>query len=456
MKLRKTNIDLKQEGKRITVLSPSLNNTNLRRRPVCLESILVFSFPKIQYHFSLNYFSQIFPFSGVFSSKKNFSARAEFFSASETELNFFSLLFSAAEFLKRELKMQLYSINGGLAPQNSAEFQLKNKKFSCDLKNSAGTYNKRKDFALNFIQNNRISLENFSSHPLFPGLTKNEKDSIRYYLKKESPKKIIETSKKSRGVEKQKKKQSTKGLSLLLIPIGAVEAAICLLSAKFYLSLGLSPILAYTLALAVESFYMASSAMSNFKFQILRLLILGYSIFTVAYSNLTTDSNLIKERETVAYQITQKEQELASLGGSLKSLNLEKSVFLNSLEAYNKEKYISRGIKNVTPELKRIDAKKVPLEQKVFQARKDLELLKQKQLRASSFTLNTFTKLQISTIAIIIGFMIVQLCTSLFLPSSLSALKKTTRRFSLKLKSYQRVRYAHRLRHNPIHLTFLN
>jgi len=436
--------NLRRQGlEEIEASSSPLNATNRIRGQSCLESILVFSSIKIYSKLLFTNISLNFPFSASFSSRKKFSSPAKLISARGDELNFGMLHFSAAKFLKKELNMQLYCIHGGLSDQNSAQIQLENKKFSCNNKNSAGIYRKRKNFALEFIQKNNIALENFSTHADFPSLTKNEKDSIRYHLKKRIPQVIKSTSLPVQQKKKGRVEKLSSSLALILIPIFSVEVVICLLSARFYTSLGIESQLAFTLAIAVECFYMASSAMTGMRFKGLRLIILAYSIFTVGYSNLISDSNLINEKEAIKYQITQKETTLGRLEGDLDSLRSKEKVFIASMEGYNQEKYISRGLKNVTPLLDQIEKRKTPIKNKVAKLQIQLSELKKTQREANGFTFNSLSKLQISTYAIIIGFIIVQICSSVFLSPSLNSLGQIYKKIINQIKRFQRTRYAH-------------
>ncbi len=401
----------------------TLNTTNLTGGQSCLESILVPPFPKIYHQFHQISFLQKFLFSVHPKTKNHISATAEFFLDIWTELNLIQLPFSAAEFLIKELNMKLYSINGGKGLQNSATIQLKNKKFSYNQQNSVGIYSKRKEFALNFIQSNKISLDNFSVHPIYQDFTKNEKNAIRYYLKKNSSVKDLP--------QKQKQQRSSKGrrkdkvfFSFLLVPIIAIEVAICLLSANFYLSLGVDYHLAYILSISVESFYMFSSALSDVRFQMLRTVILGYSIFTVGYSNLINDPTLSKNKELMNYQIQQEERSLKRQEDNLINLNHEKTDLIKTMQGYRERSYISRGINKVSPKIDKINKQRIDTFNTIKNIQHQLELLKTRQVKEESFTWATLIGLHLSTYAIIFGFILMQLCSSLYLRPCLNSLEK--------------------------------
>ena len=396
-----------------------LNTTNLTGGQSCLESILVPTFPKIYYQFH-----QKFLFS-VHSKAKNYiSAAAEFFLDIWTEINLIQVPFSAAEFLNKGLNMRLYSINGGKDLQNSAGIQLESKKFSYNQRDSVGIYSKRKEFALHFIQSNKILLNNFSMHPTYQDLTKNEKNAIRYYLKKNSsikdlPKKLQKASRDS-----QKNKVF---FSFLLVPIIAIEVAICLLSANFYLSLGVDYHLAYILSISVESFYMFSSALSDVRFQVLRTVILGYSIFTVGYSNLINDPTLSKNKELSRYKIQQEERSLKRQEENLKNLNYEKTDLIKTMQGYRKRSYISRGISKVSPQIDKINKQRTDTFNTINNIQHQLEILKTRQTKEDAITWPALMKLHLSTYAIIFGFILMQICSSLYLRPCLNSLKKWVR-----------------------------
>ncbi|MBC8549847.1 MAG: hypothetical protein H8D23_09360 [Candidatus Brocadiales bacterium] len=279
------------------------------------------------------------------------------------------------------------------------------------------------NWAQTFIQQNSLTPSTFSKQLCFKNLDLKSQQSIRYQMRKLQKKRVGVATR-----PKIKTGHSTqKSLSLIFLPIMAIEVAICLLSANFYLSLGVDYHLAYILSISVECFYMFSSALSDIRFQVLRIVILGYSIFTVGYSNLINDPTLSKNKELSRYKIQQEERSLKRQEENLKNLNYEKTDLIKTMQGYRKRSYISRGISKVSPQIDKINKQRTDTFNTINNIQHQLEILKTRQTKEDAITWPALMKLHLSTYAIIFGFILMQICSSLYLRPCLNSLKKWVR-----------------------------
>ena len=334
--------------------------------------------------------------------------------------------------LQRDVKMSKVINIGDFKSKTSTFFNKRSTNLNKPQLFSTKVY--LSNWAQTFIQQNSLTPSTFSKQLCFKNLDLKSQQSIRYQMRKLQKKRVGVATR-----PKIKTGHSTqKSLSLIFLPIMAIEVAICLLSANFYLSLGVDYHLAYILSISVECFYMFSSALSDIRFQVLRIVILGYSIFTVGYSNLINDPTLSKNKELIHYQIQQEERSLKRQEDNLTNLNLEKADLIKTMQDYRDRSYISRGISKISPKIDKINKQRTDTLNTLKNIQYRLELLKTRQVKEESFTWARLLGLHLSTYAIIFGFILMQICSSIYLTPCLNSLGKDLRR----TKKYWRKLYA--------------
>ena len=390
--------------------TPLHNITNLSGGQSCRRSILLFFSSKIyiqkpKLHSTFARASLLFD---------NF-AKLNFIFGHKKWSEFFLHSKSAAEIREKEGIMRFRVIHGGKGASNSEHFEL--------AKNSKSkSYIPRKEYALNFIHKNKVTKENFTHKVSKNNLSKTERESIRYYLKK---------SKDNCNFNKDEIQTKSTGLNkaFILVPVLAVELAVIYLSAQFYRSIGITIILAFTLAISAECFYMISSSHNNFKQNMLRNMILMYSIFTMSYGTISQDKRVNSERRELKSKLIQFNTSNNLLLKEIANLNVERASMLEMLEMYKERSLLTRGQKIIGPKLSTLNSKKEKLISK-FDTNRAAHTLLQNELSSKSYiSLGILKRLELGTYFLIFGLILLQVCSSIYLRTSITALKKILRLF---------------------------
>lgn len=376
----------------------------------CLEFILIRHSSKIYHHFLNHYAKSIQSFSVRCSQNLNFFKQKFFFEFKEQKLNINLAIFSFAEFRKKELRMDFRVIEGGLASefqQNSTNIQLKNK-------NSARIYSSRKKFALDFIKKSEIKLSNLSKNEDYKYLSKNEKDAIRYYLKKDE----YYAQDKKIKIRKKKTKKNRGSLDIriavsLLIPVIFSEYIILTFSYLFYLSLGFSISISIVAATSVELFFMITSGSKKLLFQSLRWLIFSYSAFTVCYSTFINDPQVTSLKKTIILELKHLEFRLNQQKKISSSLEIQQQQITADMDVYRRNEMVTLGRKRLSKEKKLIKKSITLNENKIESLMEKISALKQSQLKKGPFSKENIDLVEIRTWSVMFFLTLIQLLSSI-------------------------------------------
>jgi hypothetical protein len=360
--------------------------------------------------------------------------KTDFFSFFESFSNFYLIfqklknnfaklkLFETEFHDSKDYKMSNRAYIGEFDTFEVSKLQKTSKNFKNLKESSTRIY--RSTWAKNFILKQNLQVQNFTKSEAFKNLSSKDQQAIRYQMRKiKFRKKTIQT----------KPKEKVKKIPFLLqattiAPIALTEGMVITLSKQFYLLLGLPGQLPLCFALAAELFFMLSSALAKTSkaFKVLSCSFLAYSIFTVAYSTYRHDSavqNFVLSKKT---EQRQKELALTSLLDQAKErlyqARNKKAHLQKSLDVYIKHDQVTKGYRLLGERLK--DAEK-----ERFAAYEALQAATRKRASLKNFShveifsMPVLAVVNISTWILIIGFMLLQVSTALYMRHALEALK---------------------------------
>lgn len=405
-----------------------LNSTNLTWRPVCLSTILVFDFSKIQQHFHQAE-KFLFPENlSQFRQLKSFLATAKNFLSQGIEINFGLAQLYPAKFLERILNMRLTIVNGGEKGRTLSQIYPENK-------NLSRNYLSQKKFICEVIQKENISLENFKSHPIFSTLSKNEKNLFRYHLKKLSPsfETVTPVLKRKKASQKRKGVVNFKVASLLMLPVLFSEFIILTFSYLFYIDLGFKLPIALMAAFSVELFFMATSGSTRKFLQVLRWVIFAYSAFTVCYSTYANDPKIKALDSSKSQSLKGLEYQLAQKKKTSKALLKQQAGIFADMEIYRKNELVSKGRQNVAKEKAEVREAIVKNNHEIVTLISGITQMKLSHANHSMFSKENLTLIELRSWCVMVFLALIQLlssvCTNEFCHSLRDFQKKRKRKF---------------------------
>lgn len=389
--------------------SPDLLNTiNLTGGQSCLQTIVVSQFFKIYHQFSNLKQRTFHSFSVQIHQNFSWPNLTDLFCI---ELNINSAQYQVAEFLKKELKMDFRVIEGGLSDkfqQNSAEIQP-------GINNSAKKYSSRKDFALSFIKKTKVNLTNFSSHEAYKFLSKNEKDAVRYYLKKDdSYSKELAPKKTTKKKTKKREVLELKTASVLMIPVICSECIILTFSYLFYMDLGFSLAISLMAAISVEIFFMASSGSTKLFLRSLRWVIFCYSAFTVSYSTYIKDPKILSYKQSNLEVIKGLEYRLRKKRNYSASLEKQQAAILADMEVYRKNELVSKGRAKLAGEKNLLRTEVIKTDSEISSLINQINLMKENNTKRSVFSKENMQLVEVRSWVVMFFLTLIQFLSSIF------------------------------------------
>ncbi|MCB9063273.1 MAG: hypothetical protein H6622_17240 [Halobacteriovoraceae bacterium] len=422
--------------------SPNLlNNTNLTRRPVCLESILVFPILKIQNHFYRRKNFSLSANLSCLSRQLSFLASAKkFLLLDKPNKENLSQLYPD-KLLERKENMRLTIIDGGVEEQTLSQLYPKSETLS-------RKYIPQKDFIREIIQNQGINLENFKLHPIFPTLSKNEKNLFRYHLKQIEKEtdgntqvdpcesgikkdnragliaaitKIVPSKAKKKRTKVTKAvltRESLKGLVFL-----GIEAIVLYLSHSFYFQFGFNKLLSWGSASVVEGSYTILSSSQSFGLKTLKWLVFIYSAFSVSYSSFINDPALKKRLDLSNDRIIRKQATIAQINKDLASARADKATIRQAEKGYIEYGKITKGLKNLEVPKRHNELTIKKLKDDLARAKAELDSLQEKSSVKKIFTWENFKNLETKTHSFIFLMLLLQIISSSFIGSICATLR---------------------------------
>jgi len=210
--------------------------------------------------------------------------------------------------------------------------------------------------------------------------------------------------------------------SSVLIPILFFEVLVCILGAKFYISIGYGVYSAAILAISIETFYMYFSSKLTKKALIIKTILLLISVTTLSYSAYSKDANVIKNNKRIESSIKESSDRLVEIGNELIYIRKEKEQIEKDMELYREFKKATIGNKILEPRRIEIQTRRESLLKEREKIKTEIENKTQNLVQQSIFTnLNILT---IQTIISILAFTVVQIAICIALPDVLDTLKK--------------------------------
>lgn len=255
--------------------------------------------------------------------------------------------------------------------------------------------------------------------------------TIKNYLKDEVYSKSVDKEKVLRKINFPHR--STANLSMkqlvslfIILIIVMFEVFVCIRSFEYYFSQLSFPFIgAISCALLIEALFMSYSAKSGIKNTILKYIFFTISIYTLAYSNISTDKNLQRLTDSNQNKIVSVEKEIAFINNQLNAYKDELIQIGEQMSVYMKNELVTKGNRVLAPRKKEIEDYIEKLQNRLEIKNKTLD-----ELNDSSkiSILNNLDKLSIKTIMIILVFSIIQIAICFTLKDFISDLfpKKTT------------------------------
>lgn len=208
----------------------------------------------------------------------------------------------------------------------------------------------------------------------------------------------------------------------VLIPIVLFEILVCILGAKFYISIGYGAYSAITLALTIEVFYMYFSSKKDIKSWVIKLTLLLISVTTLSYSAYIKDANIIANTELIQSSINESKNRLVEITKEFSNFASEKEQIEKDMELYREFKKATVGNTILAPRRLELQSRRTELlrERDLIKSEIDRE---GKVLITQSFFSN-FKILTIQTLISILAFTVVQIAICLALPDLLKTFNK--------------------------------
>jgi hypothetical protein len=281
---------------------------------------------------------------------------------------------------------------------------------------------RRSEWAKRAILKNNLKSQTFSKTTFFKSLSLKDQQAIRYQMRKVKDY-SISTEKKEKV-----RKLPFSLQALTLTPIALTEMMVISLSSQFYLLLGLSGQHALSFAIAAEIFFMLSSAIAKTspKFKAMSCLFLAYSIFTVAYSTYRNDSAVkdfvFAKNQEQKQKVLAANSILAQAEKRLHEARKKKDDLQKSLDVYIRHEQVTRGYKLLGERLKNAEIERLTAYSSLQEVTKQRAKLKNYN-HVEIFSLPVLKVVNVSTWILIIGFILLQVSTALYMGHALEALK---------------------------------
>jgi len=298
--------------------------------------------------------------------------------------------------------VNLTIINGGLGEQN----------FSKNFPNPFQTEKKeqsRKEFALNFIKESKLSYSNLTKSFKFKNLKKKDQALIRYYLKKNSQ---VKSENKSKKAIKKTKIINFKIASFIPFATIAAEYMIISFSFMFYKQIGFSITESFVAACIVELFFMILAACDKKSLSKLKWIVFIYSAFTVSYFTYSSDPNLKEYVLAPSKKIERLEGKLAAKFDELKQLKEREGQLRLIMQVYTDNELVTKGLKKTEKERFSISESKSRVNQDIREIENEIDLKTNENIRKSIFSWGAFESVQMRTVGSIFFFILIQLLSA--------------------------------------------
>jgi len=391
----------RREGRIAPTILPPLNDTNLRRRPVCLKSILSPYLTAFQAFLSQEYLGKNLQKFKQYDSleKVGDSFLCKTLASQSNNFHFFS----SGESLKKEDAMKHLSIINNAGGEFHPNFTLDHQEEEGGLDYSTESNSK---WAKVFIRKNRLTVDNFLNQAAYKNLPKGKRKRAVYDQLRNRRKKDQEQL-----VKKPVGPRSRLFAFSLSLPILCTEIIILTASFGFYKTIGFSFVEAVLAALSVELFFMLLAGQRQFLMKVGRWLIFLYSVFTIAYFNINSDQNVraISEKG--------RGEELKIVESLLHAHKSNHSELVRRNNSLLKDKSIYQKHEKITLSRKNLGAEFARLEKKISASLEEITRLNRRKIELSLAADPSLTKklevAGVKTYSLIAFYFVAQLLTAI-------------------------------------------